>query len=361
MNERTAPSDCFYSDNDTKRLKFTGSLMARLTDTKAIRKFCATAATGVAFVIYLTCSIADATPGHAAWLPYDADTAHFHNPGYPVAMPGTLSAVDSERTWKEALERIRSSLPPEIEPPMAFSDLTSGRRAGTDANETIEFGEREVPRWLVETILQAAEATDTDPVYLMALADKESGFRWDVKARTSSASGLFQFLSGTWLEMIRQFGRQHNLVTEAESIESRNGKLTVADPKEYRRIMELRNNPYVAALMAAEMLKRDIARIEQKLGRELSRSEFYLAHFLGASSASRLIEAVTLKPASRASRLLPKAARANRTLFVARQGRKARALSVAEFRERIGNMMEDRMEQYEDVESFMVADMGKSS
>lgn len=131
---------------------------------------------------------------------------------------------------------------------MVFSDVTSRLRAVTDPNEVLVFGDRRVPRWLIETILYAAEVTETDPVYLMALADKESGFSWKVKARTSSASGMFQFLTGTWFEMIRDFGPSHNLQVEADTIEVRNGKLFVRDPEESKRILDLRDNQYVAIL-----------------------------------------------------------------------------------------------------------------
>src|SRR3712207_9276604 len=56
-----------------------------------------------------------------------------------------------------------------------------------DPYETLSFGGRSAPRWLVETLLKAAEATGVDPVYLVTLADVESSLEPQAKAPTSSA------------------------------------------------------------------------------------------------------------------------------------------------------------------------------
>jgi soluble lytic murein transglycosylase-like protein len=73
-------------------------------------------------------------------------------------------------------------------------------------NEVLVFEQMRVTRWLAETVVRAAQVTDVDPAYLMALADKESSFLPDNKARTSSAEGLFQFVEGTWLQVLRRYG-----------------------------------------------------------------------------------------------------------------------------------------------------------
>ena len=68
-------------------------------------------------------------------------------------------------------------------------------RSGRGPQGLMQFDDMRVPRWIVETILRAAEATGVDPVYMMALADKESSFIPANKASTSSAEGLFQFIA----------------------------------------------------------------------------------------------------------------------------------------------------------------------
>ncbi|MEN3929894.1 lytic transglycosylase domain-containing protein [Microvirga sp. W0021] len=277
-------------------------------------------------------------------------------PAQPANVVVNTSYDDqSLSAWEEAMEQVREAFPADIEPPRTFSDLALQRKLTCSSEDMISFGSRAVPCWLVETIVQAAYETDTDAVYLLALADKESSFRWDAKASTSTARGLFQFLNGTWLEVIKDYGAQHNLEEEAAAIVSKGGKLMIEDKVMSERVMNLRYNPYVAAVMAAELLKRDAARVEERLGRELFRSEYYFTHFLGASSASKLMRAKASKPSTAASKLLPKAARANKSLFVSRKGKKTRAITVAEFHQRLEGMMKYRFEKYAKLETAVVA------
>jgi hypothetical protein len=218
-----------------------------------------------------------------------------------------------------------------------------------DPDELLEFGPRKIRRHLVETIIKAAKATDSDPVLLMAIADKESSFSTTVRARTSSATGLFQFIDATWLRTMKNFGARHGLEKEAAAINWVDDELTVSDPTEKARILELRRDPYISALLAAEMLKRDRSRIAGRIGRDLTDGETYLAHFLGPDDAERFMEKVVEAPKAAAAKLLPKPARANRPIFFARGGRKAKSLSVAEVHERFQAMMGSRLDRYRKV------------
>src|SRR3954452_12401086 len=61
--------------------------------------------------------------------------------------------------------------------PVPFSSglvPTSTAAPGPNPNDDLVFGEIKVPRWLAETVARAAQVTNVDPAYLMALADKES-------------------------------------------------------------------------------------------------------------------------------------------------------------------------------------------
>lgn len=217
------------------------------------------------------------------------------------------------------------------------------------AQNCIQFEERCVQRWLVETILRAADTTGVDPVYMMALADKESSFVPSVKAGTSSATGLFQFIAGTWFEVVRAYGAKHGLAMEAEAIQWVDGQLTVANETMRDHILGLRKNAHFAALMAAEMTKRDRALIESRIGRAITRSEFYFAHFFGVDSASRFMRLVDDKPKQSAPRVFPAAAKANRTLFFEKSGRKSRQLTVSEVYDKIDTMIDRRLGLFEDV------------
>jgi hypothetical protein len=197
--------------------------------------------------------------------------------------------------------------------------------------------------------LAAAQVTQADPVLLMAIADKESSFSTAVKARTSSATGLFQFIDATWLRMMRDFGARHGLRKEAEAITWVDDELVVQDAAERSRILDLRREPYLSALLAAEMLKRDAARIARRIGRDLTHGEIYLIHFLGPDDAERFMEKVVEEPNSVAAKLLPKPARANRPIFFASAGRKAKGRSIAEVHEKFQGMMNLRLDRYRDV------------
>ncbi|WP_245447382.1 transglycosylase SLT domain-containing protein [Methylobacterium sp. 17Sr1-1] len=216
----------------------------------------------------------------------------------------------------------------------------------------VVFGDKKVPQALVATIVRAARETETDPVYLMALADKESSFQPSVRAATSTAEGLFQFLTGTWLELLRSFGAKHGYSAEAELIEKRGGTLVVLKEADRRRVLALRRDPYAASLMAGEMMKRDRSRVEQRLGRDLTTTECYFAHFLGAASAGKFMELTAEKPHQPAQASFRAAAKANRSLFFRREGRKTRSLTVAEVYSRLDGMIDQRLDRYQPVAAF---------
>jgi hypothetical protein len=221
-------------------------------------------------------------------------------------------------------------------------------------SEPIEFDGVKIPRRVVEAVLRASEATGVDPVYMMALADKESSFSTDVKAATSSAQGLFQFIAKTWLEVVREFGPRHGLETEAAAIDVMDGELKVADESMRERILDLRRDPYFSAVMAAEMLKKDRASIAQRIGRELRETEFYLTHFFGVEAASHFMKLLDGKPKQSAPRVFPRAAKANRPLFFARNGKKTKSLTVAEVYAKIDRMIDARIGRYRAVTSLML-------
>ncbi len=242
----------------------------------------------------------------------------------------------------------------------ASAPLAEPPRASAELEPVLEFGPMRVSRDLVEIIMRAARATSMDPALLMAIADKESSFATDVRARTSSATGLFQFIDRTWLTVVREFGARHGLAKEAGAIALVDGDPVVPDAAERARILDLRRDPLLATLLAAEMLKRDAARIGRTIGRELTQGETYLAHFLGPDDAERFLEKVEEQPKVAAAALLPKPARANRPIFFAtrtgRKGRKiAQSLSVAAVHEKFEAMMQRRLDRYRNVQQVAQA------
>jgi soluble lytic murein transglycosylase-like protein/DNA-directed RNA polymerase subunit RPC12/RpoP len=218
-----------------------------------------------------------------------------------------------------------------------------------DPNEVLQFGPIKVRRHIVETIVRAARETKADPVLLMAIADKESSFSTAVKAKTSSATGLYQFIEKTWLSVVREFGPKHGLASEAKAILRRDDDLVVDDPKEKERILDLRRDPYLSALLAAEMLNRDRLRIGRRIGRDLTHGEVYLAHFLGPDGAERFMQNLVAAPTASAAELLPRPARANKPIFFVQDGGREKALSMAEVHKKFEAMMGTRLDRYRNV------------
>ncbi len=221
-----------------------------------------------------------------------------------------------------------------------------------DPDEVIPFGGRNIPRWLVHSILKAAHVTGVDPVYMMTLADVESSLSPEAKAPTSTAQGLFQFIDRTWLEIVQLHAADYGFGAAAEAIKTVDGEPVVSD-KDREWIMNLRTDPYFSALMAGELIK-DVERALFTQGeRELAEAELYIAHFLGASSAVRFLEVLDKSPNTRASKLFPRAAKANAGLFMEGKGRRRRPVSVAELYNKIDSKIVRRMDRYDDIGPFL--------
>jgi len=173
--------------------------------------------------------------------------------------------------------------------------------------------------------------------YLLNQARIESSLNPDAHARTSSATGLFQFIEQTWLGMVKQHGADHGLATEANAIQrGRNGHYYVADPAMRRQILDLRRQPEASSAMAAEFASDNGRYLERRLGRAAEPVDLYLAHFLGAGGAARFLRAHDSNPGAAAAAMLPAAARANRAVFYNRDGS---ARSFAEIRSHFAERM----------------------
>lgn len=170
-------------------------------------------------------------------------------------------------------------------------------------------------------IRTAADSAGVDFDYLYNQARLESGFNPDVRARTSSATGLFQFLDQSWLGVVRQHGAQHGLGWAAAAIRTdRNGRHSVSDPQLQRTIMDLRRQPEAASAMAAAFAADNRAYLSNRLDRPTESVDLYMAHFLGPSGAGRFLEAHAANPDAAAAPAFGREARANRSIFFDRSG-----------------------------------------
>lgn len=177
-------------------------------------------------------------------------------------------------------------------------------------------------------IRQASAATGTSFNYLLATARVESGLNPHAGAATSSARGLFQFIEQTWLGTMKQSGAELGYGRYAAAISvTSSGHYQVTDPAMRREILALRNDPTANAVMAGAFTRANADILSNKLGRAPSEGELYIAHFLGAGGAARLISLAASDPAAKATQYFPGAASANSSIFFDRSTGQARTLT----------------------------------
>src|SRR5262252_9613750 len=98
-------------------------------------------------------------------------------------------------------------------------------------------------------IRKAARATGTSFDYLLATAKVESDLDPNLTMRTSTATGLFQFLEQTWLGVMKTAGRAFGFAQYADAISrTSSGHYVVDDPKLRAEMMKLRKDPTANAV-----------------------------------------------------------------------------------------------------------------
>jgi hypothetical protein len=165
-------------------------------------------------------------------------------------------------------------------------------------------------------IRDAADATGVPFEFLLAQANQESRLNPNAKSPRSSAMGLFQFTAGTWMEMVKKHGGEHGLDKYADAItRSSDGRWTVKNKDLKKEILDLRRDPKLSALMAGEYAKDNEQVLESKLGRQVSTHDLYLAHFLGAGGALKVLKGRNQPETDQQPPELASAALANPEIF----------------------------------------------
>jgi len=197
-------------------------------------------------------------------------------------------------------------------------------------------------------IQQASRNTGISFSYLMAQAGKESDFQSNSASRASSAAGLYQFTKGTWLQLVKLHGANHGLGDLADKIhKSAHGEYSVSDAAARQQILDLRRDPKLSAMMAGEYAKDNKSWLERSLGRSVSSTDLYMAHFLGPGGAAKVLKARDQNPEQSAADLVPQAARKNPTVFF---DNNHTAQSVTAVYDKIHHAIERPMQQYAKME-----------
>ncbi|MGO4715231.1 lytic transglycosylase domain-containing protein [Bradyrhizobium sp. 2TAF24] len=180
---------------------------------------------------------------------------------------------------------------------------------------------------ITSAIRQAADATGASFEYLLSAAKMESNLDPGASSSTSSAKGLYQFIEQTWLGTVKEAGPSLGYGKYADAItKSASGTYSVSDPATRDEILKLRDDPAVNAAMAGVLTQSNSFKLTGALGRRPSDGELYIAHFMGAGGAAKLINAAQDSPRADATQMFPNAAAANRPIFYDRNG-SARSVS----------------------------------
>src|ERR1700756_1684877 len=176
-------------------------------------------------------------------------------------------------------------------------------------------------------IKQAANSTGASFHYLLATAKMESDFNPTAGASTSSARGLYQFIEQTWLATVKEAGGQGGYGQYADAItRTSSGDYVVVDPTARRDIMKLRDDPVASSAMAGVLTQSNSFQLTGMIGRRPTDGELYMAHFMGAGGAAKLITSAEDNPQANAARMFPNAAAAKHSIFYDRSGN-ARSVS----------------------------------
>jgi hypothetical protein len=170
-------------------------------------------------------------------------------------------------------------------------------------------------------IQKAAKSTGANFDYLLATAKVESNLDPNLTMRTSTATGLFQFLEQTWLGVMKTAGGAFGFAQYSDAItQTSNGRYVVEDPKLRAEMMKLRKDPAANAVMGGVITQQNAAVMAKRIGRKPTEGELYVGHFFGPYAGSKVIQLASSNPSANAAEMFPAAARANRSIFYDRQG-----------------------------------------
>ena len=149
-----------------------------------------------------------------------------------------------------------------------------------------------VPADIKGYIEEAAQRAGVPVNVMMATAKQESDFGRSLVNPKGSAKGLFQFVDGTWQDMITKSGPIYGLPTTTPVTDNR-----------------------ANAFMAAEYMRQNNALFTKQMGRPPKDGEMYISHFMGGQGGVNFVKAYESQPEANAAALFPKEASYNRNIF----------------------------------------------
>jgi len=212
--------------------------------------------------------------------------------------------ADQEQKKKTATEDKRTEPPPKTEPipkPADVKPTPSAAKTGKitkkiEATGAIAvtaamFGKEALAMpsdSVAAAIDNASNKVGVSKPLMYAIAKQESGFNADAAATTSSAKGLYQFIKGTWAQMVKTYGNKYPILKE-------------------RGPEDAEANAIAGALYIKEN-----SDILKKANIPVNATSIYTAHFLGGGGARTLF---SMNPDDIAADVLPAPAAANKFIF----------------------------------------------
>ena len=211
-------------------------------------------------------------------------------------------------------------------------------------NTVYKIGGFKVDREIVRYIQEASERTGVSFDYMLAKAGHESRFEVNAAAERSSAEGLYQFTTDTWLQQMKLHGAKYGYARLASQIyRDGKGRYRVKNAEDREEILSLRRSPRISALLAAEFAKSNQKILSDQIGGEITPVDLYLAHFMGPSGAVMLLRADKFTPHKFAADLFPDAAMANPPIFYTE---KKRMRTVRQVRGLIEEIFQDKIDRF---------------
>lgn len=146
----------------------------------------------------------------------------------------------------------------------------------------------------VTAIKTASNMVGVNENTMINFAKLESSLDPNAKAKTSSASGLFQITDGTWKELINKHGDKYGIDSSVD-----------------------KNNPFYNSLMGAEYAKENLSKLKNYDQAGVRQdTALYTAHFLGPSGANKVFNQLTKDPNAPVQTAVSESAfKANRSLM----------------------------------------------
>ena len=242
-----------------------------------------------------------------------------------TANPSSMSSANpanNEQTYRPtSTGMMKASYGPSQQGSVTTASAGNYQQSGEDGKAPILSSSGKtgkVDNNVLSIIKEASSKSGISEDVMIAMAAIESSFNPNANMnKKAKAKGLYQFMPGTWRDMVRRYGHKYG-IQEGTS---------VFDPK-------------ANSLMAAEYIKENFASIKKRLPQQsLGPVEAYIAHFLGGTGAAKFL---SLSPSEIAAKHMPDAARSNANIFT--DGGRPR--TVAQIYKHLSDKMHNKAAQF---------------